>query len=267
MPTTDPLQRTIGRHFSEVAERYDSGRVYEKLDFWAQEALRLGRPEPGDRLLDLGCGTGLFTRSLAAVWPGPVVGCDPSVQMLGQATAQRSGEDRARVELPSVAAGKAERLPFSPRAFRCVFVSQAWHHFLDKAQAAREMLRVIYPGGVLMVKTYSHAQLRQKPAFAFFPEMLDSQLRAYTDTEEMKELLRAVGFAHVVDSAHNWEDYTSLEEYVDAAERRLYSMYSFLTGGERERGITMLRERIAREGNARIRNDDVNTLVVAYRGT
>lgn len=91
MPTQAPRHTTIHTHFAEVATRYDSGRQYEKVDFWAQEALRLSRPRPGDWLLDVGCGTGFFTRSLAELWPGPVIGLDPSLPMLNQAAAKYAG--------------------------------------------------------------------------------------------------------------------------------------------------------------------------------
>ena len=264
---TNASEGIVGRHFAQVARRYEGGRHYEKVDFWAQEALRLGRPGPGDRLLDVGSGTGLFACRLSQLWPGPTIGLDPSLPMLAQARQRThtdvAAEDQARE--PILLAGRAESLPFAGNSFRCIFASQAWHHFDDKALAAKELHRVLAIGGVLLIKTFSHDQLRRKPAFVFFPEMLASQLRAYTDVPELKDLLRAKGFSQVTESYHCWEGYATLCDYVEAAEGRLYSMYSCISDEVRQRGIQALRQMIQREGNAKVRNDDVNTLVVARK--
>jgi ubiquinone/menaquinone biosynthesis C-methylase UbiE len=111
-------------------------------------ALRPGYPDDvvawllGDRprrVVDLGAGTGLLTERLVAAGH-EVVAVDPSAEMLAQLT------DR----LPAVTArvGEAEALPLPDGTVDAVVAGQAAHWF-DPVSAAREMRRVLRPGGVV----------------------------------------------------------------------------------------------------------------------
>lgn len=259
MPRKD-FDQVTSAHFRTVAADYDRGRGYEKVEFWVQEAARWARLGPGSSILDLGCGTGMFAIAFARLLSATVYGIDPSAEMLKVAREKNGGE------LVKWTEGRAEELPYADGSFHCVFASQVWHHLSDSRRAAGEVHRVLRPGGSLLVKTFSHAQLRAKPAFVFFPAMLPGQLTRYPDIGSLKELLRETGFATVLDCSHNWEEHQRLSDYVEAAEKRIYSMYSHLTEGEREEGLRKLRERLAKEGDVPVRNDDVNTLVVAVKG-
>jgi SAM-dependent methyltransferase len=84
------------------------------------------------RLLDIGTGTGTLARGTGGV------GLDRSVALL------REAPDLVRV------AGQAERLPFGDRTFDAVTAGQCWI-WLDGPRAAREALRVLRPGGWLLV--------------------------------------------------------------------------------------------------------------------
>lgn len=252
------------RHFQAAAATYDRGRSYEQWGFGAQELARLGRLTPADPVLDLGCGTGAFLLAYAeemAVHGGrpALCGLDPSAEMLAQARAKPGAAAIGWVQ------GQGEALPWPEGTFQAVFTSQAWHHLADQPAAARACLRVLRPGGVLLVKTFSHAQWRAKPVFRFFPEMLASQLARYPDEPELKAQLRAAGFADVSAAEHNWEDAMRPSEYVRAAEERWHSMFSHLTAAELQAGIARLRRHIETAGDAPLRNDDVNLVVAGYK--
>ena len=96
---------------------------------------RLLRPERGESLLDVGCGTGYFTRRLGREAGLRVVGLDPDVAWLDFAQSHGKGAE-------SYCAGRAERLPFADRSFdRTVSVTALC--FVDDVRGAlREMLRV-----------------------------------------------------------------------------------------------------------------------------
>ncbi len=247
------------RHFEAAAATYDRGRDYEQWAFWAQELIRLGRLGPRDAVLDLGCGSGAFLLAYGAERPrASRCGLDPSPAMLAQARAKPGAE------AVGWALGRAEALPWAAGTFRAVFCSQAWHHLVDQRAAARECARVLAPGGLLLVKTFSHAQWRAKPVFRFFPEMLASQLARYPDEPELKAQLRAAGFQQVTSAEHNWEDAMRPSDYIRAAEERWYSMFSHLTPAQLEAGIARLRAHIAAHGDDPLRNDDVNLVVCGY---
>ena len=93
------------------------------------------RPERGASLLDVGCGTGHFTRLFARDVQGPVVGIDPNEAWLSYARAQaRYGE--------SYVAARAEALPFPDRAFQFAVSVTALCFVSNQQQALRELMRV-----------------------------------------------------------------------------------------------------------------------------
>ncbi len=254
---SDDLAQVTRRHFRAAAPAYDRGRGYERWAFWADELARLAGWHGA--VLDLGCGTGSFLLAYVEAVGGVACGLDPSAEMLAQARAK-----------PGAAAvgwvlGQAEALPWPEGTFQAVFASQSWHHLADQAHAARECFRVLVPGGVLLIKTFSHAHWRAKPVFRFFPEMLASQLARYPDEPELKAQLRAAGFRPVSSAEHNWEGWMRPSDYIRAAEERWYSMFSHLTPAELQAGIGRLREHIATYGDEPLRNDDVNLVVTGYK--
>ena len=91
-------------------------------------------PEPGDTLLDVGCGTGHFTRRFARDGH-TVVGIDPDADAVGWARGHTaSGERYVR--------GRAEALPFPDRSFDVVASVAAIGFVRDPRAAIREMTRV-----------------------------------------------------------------------------------------------------------------------------
>jgi SAM-dependent methyltransferase len=107
---------------------------------------------PGDGVLDVGCGTGNFTRDFArSVGPGGlVVGIDLSETMLARAV-----EDTQRAGLDQVAyvRGDAERLPFKEQSFDGVCCFAAINLFAEPMRALDSMTSVLTPGGRIALFT------------------------------------------------------------------------------------------------------------------
>ena len=110
----------------------------------------LGRLEPGERVLDLGCGAG--TDSLVAAQmvgtDGHVVGIDMTTEMLAKARAAAAEMSAANVEFLE---GEVERLPFADATFDVVISNGVIDLIPDKDAVFSELYRVLAPGGRLQI--------------------------------------------------------------------------------------------------------------------
>jgi len=145
-----PEQRQpyIDRLFDETAQHYDwicrvmsfgSGEMYRR------QALERAGARPGMRVLDVATGTGGVARGAVTVTgeKGLVVGLDPSRGMLEQC--RRNGVASPLVE------GRGEILPFAERQFDLVSMGYALRHVPDLSLAFQEYLRVLKPGGRVLI--------------------------------------------------------------------------------------------------------------------
>lgn len=105
-------------------------------------------PEPGERLLDVGCGPGFYVAEMAAVVGdrGHVTGVDPSADML--AAASRRNTARSNVTLLE---GQAIDLPVGSGDLDAAYSVQVLEYVEDTVAALRELYRVLRPGGRLVV--------------------------------------------------------------------------------------------------------------------
>jgi ubiquinone/menaquinone biosynthesis C-methylase UbiE len=146
----DPDTRTPGKLVGHG--RYDLlGTVFfggRRRRVFTQLAAASGA-RPGDRVLDVGCGTGYFTRVMAnAVAPdGSAQGIDPSGQAIAQA------KSITRLANCSFADGVAEAIGAPDGSYDVVVSSLTIHHLPEtlRPQAIAEMFRVLRPGGSVLI--------------------------------------------------------------------------------------------------------------------
>jgi SAM-dependent methyltransferase len=112
--------------------------------------------QPGQRILDLGTGTGaVAVRAAPAVDPGGrVVAVDLSAEMLELARGRA-----ARAGYPDIAfvEGRAETIPAGDQAFDTVLASLSMMYVIDRAAAAHEIARVLCPGGCFVAAVWAGA--------------------------------------------------------------------------------------------------------------
>jgi ubiquinone/menaquinone biosynthesis C-methylase UbiE len=126
--------------FTDIAARY---RQTSSLQRSAAERLfDLLDLQPGEAVLDLGCGTGHITAEIHARTGGLTVGVDPSPQMIAEA---RRGDGSSVGALEFVVAG-AEDLCL-PGRFDAIFCNSALQWFHDPARALRNCRDALRPGG------------------------------------------------------------------------------------------------------------------------
>ncbi|HZN55615.1 MAG TPA: class I SAM-dependent methyltransferase [Candidatus Polarisedimenticolaceae bacterium] len=158
----DPVEsRDPGRvraMFGGIARRYDLLNHVLSLNLdrgWRARAAREACVEPVERVLDLCGGTGDLTLALAraADSPSVVVCCDFSRPMLARAAAKF--RSRGVADRCVTIEGDALRLPFADGTFGAITVGFGIRNLADMGAGLREALRVLAPGGRLVVLEFS----------------------------------------------------------------------------------------------------------------
>ena len=147
-------QERVRRMFAAIAGSYDvNNRVHSfGLDQrWRRFAVKHAAVEPGDAVLDVACGTGDLSRLFAESGASKVVGLDYTEEMLAVAREKR-GQSTGRVarEIEYVR-GDAQALPFADASFDIISIAFGIRNVQDPAKAVGEFLRVLKPGGRLVV--------------------------------------------------------------------------------------------------------------------
>ncbi len=152
----DKQPHEVAEMFDGVAKRYDLTNTvlsFGQDRFWRRATRAALGLRPGERVLDVGAGTGVSTDELGRSGAF-AVGADLSTGML------RAGH-RARPHVPLLA-GDALKLPFADGVFDAVTISFALRNVVDTGAALRELARVTRPGGRLVVCEFSRPT---NPAF------------------------------------------------------------------------------------------------------
>src|SRR5215469_17131294 len=132
-----------------------------------QRTVNLARLQPGEQVLDVGCGTGTLALEVArrVGRAGRVVGVDPGKEQIAHARA-KAARRNAPIEFQI---GVIEQLPFPDQSFDVVFSTLMMHHLPTplKRQGLTEIARVLKPGGRLVIADFKHKQERQGQAARF----------------------------------------------------------------------------------------------------
>lgn len=149
----------------DAATGYQEVLVPALMQEWAPRVADAAGIGPGDRVLDVACGTGVLTREAAGrTGPGgAVTGLDLSPEMLAVAS-RLSPELRWQQ-------GSADALPFPDQSFDAVVSQFGLMFFPDPVAGLREMMRVLVPGGRLAVAVWG--SLDVTPAYAAEVELVE----------------------------------------------------------------------------------------------
>lgn len=186
-PTREALNT---QQFGSTAQLYVESAVHSTGDDLRQIA-ELSRKAAGGRAIDLGCGGGHVSYSVAP-HVGSVVAYDLSSEMVGAVAAEAKRRGLDNVE---TAQGPAEALPFADASFDAVFCRYTAHHWPDVRRGLREARRVLKPGGFAVFEDIVAPEAPVLDTFLQTFEMLrdPSHVRDYS-VAEWVEFATQAGF-------------------------------------------------------------------------
>jgi ubiquinone/menaquinone biosynthesis C-methylase UbiE len=163
----------------EQYQHYARGRALSsrQMQLWISGfagMLPRRRPLAG---LDVGSGTGRFTPALAQAF-GPVAGIEPSARMREIAQEQASHAGVRYV------AGSAEHMPVPSGSADYALMFLSWHHVQDKPRAARELARVVRPGGRLLLRSQFSDHMPRLWWLEYFPRGHEVDASMYQRLDE-----------------------------------------------------------------------------------
>jgi SAM-dependent methyltransferase len=212
------MARTESFQLEEAAaEAYEAKFVPAMFAEWAQQVVTVAGVSPGQRILDVACGTGIVARTAAEIaGAGAVTGVDINPAMLAVA---------ARVQ-PEISwlQGDASALPVQDGAFDVVLCQMALMFFPDAVAALREMCRAAVDGGTVAVVV--PGRLEDQPGYGPFVELVSrhagsgamSLLGVYWacgDLEKLERLFAEAGLLEVRSHTHIGKaKYSSAADFV-----------------------------------------------------
>src|SRR4051794_12358659 len=174
------------RIFDRWSGRYERDPLSRWIGKRQHDALEVLELTEGDRLLDVGCGTGAAVRAAAEVVER-AVGVDLSPKMLAEARMRAA-------DLPGVefVEGDSEDLPFGDGEFTAVICTTSLHHYPRPDAAAREFARVLAPGGRVVIGDGTSDAVVSR-VFDFLARKFEAGHVRLHGVEELRRLLEDAG--------------------------------------------------------------------------
>src|SRR6478672_8572356 len=245
---------TVGGHFERVAASYESLRTTDEAPVRAIGQLLPDRRVTG---LDIGCGTGRYTRLLRALLPegSLLAASDVSAAMLAQLKAGSRG--RAGGVVPLLAA--AEQLPLRAASLDVVTAFNCVHHF-DLGRFLSAAARVLAPGGQLFIYTRTPQQNARTIWGRYFPGFTEHEQRLHSQATIRAAVKRTGGLQVVATQTFKHPRSSTAERLQAQADGRHYSTFSLYTPQELRAAIAAF---LARLPSPEVSWVDEHLLIVA----
>jgi ubiquinone/menaquinone biosynthesis C-methylase UbiE len=179
--------------YNAIASKYGRNNQTSTLSGITRALRFLAQESPSGRLLEVGCGTGLWLAALSEL-VSPVYGLDLSLGMLRQTMAREVEAGSALL----LCNGQASRLPFYANSFNLIYCVNALHHFLQPERFIMEAHRVLKPGGALaIVGLNPHDPGINWYIYDYFDGTYEADLARFPSVEDIVSWMAAADFVDV----------------------------------------------------------------------
>jgi ubiquinone/menaquinone biosynthesis C-methylase UbiE len=215
---------------------YAHGRAPSRavLELWTAVLARYIPTAGGPVLLDLGSGVGTWAELMATAFEATVWGVEPSRRMRAVAAREHAHPRVRYVE------GAGEGIPLPDGSCDAALLSYVLHHLHDRDASARELRRVLRPGGTVIVRTALRESLPDVPFFEWFPAALAIDERRVPSRAEATAIFTAHGFEVMADEVIRQETSPSLRAYHERLKLRAISTLELLPDHEFDEGVARL---------------------------
>lgn len=207
----------VAEMFNNISAKYDFLNHFLSLGIdklWRKKAIKMLREIKPSRILDIATGTGDFALESLSLQPKEVVGVDISEGMLqvGREKMKKRNVDH----IISMRLGDSEQLPFETDYFDALTVGFGVRNFENLEKGLAEMLRVVRPGGKLLILEFSkpkkfpvkqyyafHSKYiipffgkrisKDEKAYAYLPE----SVAAFPEGKAFEDILKKLGYQNV----------------------------------------------------------------------
>jgi ubiquinone/menaquinone biosynthesis C-methylase UbiE len=209
----------------------------ENLAFWVPHLIAAAQIEPGQRVLDVGCGTGGFARAIAEVVPAAVTGVDPSARFLAFA------RGLPPLERGAVAwrVGSAEALPVADASVDHVLLSLVLHQLRRPTDALAEAFRALAPGGRVLVRTIAPEDVGERVPGRYVPAMAAADAERMPPLDTIERWLGEAGFVATARRRVLRDKTLRLADEERHLRVEARSRYRFLSPGELDTGVRLMR--------------------------
>ena len=233
--------------YDQVAPDYDRRFRLGGLPGVERALASAARATDGRRVLEVGCGTGHWLPAFRAT---RALGVDRSLGMLARAAA-KAGPGAAGTLL---AAAEAHSLPFSAANFDVVACVNALHHFGQTRDFLASAVRLLRPGGALVVIGMDPGAGRDRwYLYDYFPESLPPDLERYPPHAAVRRWMRELGLGRVTTrTAHRIQGVFAGAQVFDdpILHRNGTSQLTLLDDAAFARGMARIRDAVAKPGAA-----------------
>ncbi len=192
---------------------------------------------PIKTILDLGCGEGRFSVSLASKFNAKVYGVDPSRKMLSIARKRNR-----TIEGIQYLVGSGERIPLDDQTVSMVFMSMAYHHLDNVLRTASEIRRVLISRGYLVIRNATEEDIDKNELFNFFPSAKQIDLERMPKKVEVLSDFETEGFDVILCHILNQLFAQNYQEYYEKISKRGLSALALISDSDFERGLGNLRQ-------------------------